>query len=352
MALTLRAVLDELDRLQAADEDRTIDEIGREEIVESVARAALLGARGNSGVILSQLIRGAAEELVQPPGPADRRDADRRRAGARRRPRLRLGARTGRGHDPDGRPRDGAPDRDRPRAHAGEPAPGPGDPAPAPRTTRSRPRSSARSRPARNRSSAAPRCSRRCATRASSTPAATGSTIIFAGVVAALRGEDPPPLEHHAPGPHHATPSTAPAPTASARTSRSPAAASHAERFTERARSARRLGARGRRREHAEDPSPHRRAGAATACSPARARSRAWTSPTCARRWPSATRAWPPTPCPPLGTVARLSRPLGGRSTSPARRRCAAARRGRQRRRAARAVRGARRAARSTAGRR
>ncbi|MEA2355582.1 MAG: fatty acid kinase, partial [Solirubrobacteraceae bacterium] len=49
MVLTLRAVLDELDRL-AADGDRTIDEIGREEIVDTVARAALLGARGNSGV--------------------------------------------------------------------------------------------------------------------------------------------------------------------------------------------------------------------------------------------------------------------------------------------------------------
>src|SRR5437868_13757461 len=68
MALTLRAVLDELDRLLDADGDRTIDDIGREEIVQSVARAALLGARGNSGVILSQLIRGAAEELVSRPG--------------------------------------------------------------------------------------------------------------------------------------------------------------------------------------------------------------------------------------------------------------------------------------------
>ena len=67
MALTLQAVLTELDRLGAV-EDRLIDEIGRDEIVESVARAALLGARGNSGVILSQLIRGAAEELVSRPG--------------------------------------------------------------------------------------------------------------------------------------------------------------------------------------------------------------------------------------------------------------------------------------------
>jgi uncharacterized protein len=68
MALTLRAVLHELDRLAAAAEERTIDEIGRDEIVRSVARAALLGARGNSGVILSQLIRGAAEELASRPG--------------------------------------------------------------------------------------------------------------------------------------------------------------------------------------------------------------------------------------------------------------------------------------------
>ena len=65
MALTLRAVLDELDRLS---EQGALDEIGRDEIVDSVARAALLGARGNCGVILSQLIRGAAEELVSRPG--------------------------------------------------------------------------------------------------------------------------------------------------------------------------------------------------------------------------------------------------------------------------------------------
>ncbi|MGI8429178.1 MAG: DAK2 domain-containing protein [Solirubrobacteraceae bacterium] len=68
MVLTMRAVLQELDRLEAASEDRTIDDIGRDEIVASVARAALLGARGNSGVILSQLIRGAAEELASRPG--------------------------------------------------------------------------------------------------------------------------------------------------------------------------------------------------------------------------------------------------------------------------------------------
>ena len=66
MALTLRAVLDELDRL--SEYEGPLDEIGREQIVHSVARAALLGARGNSGVILSQLIRGAAEELISRPG--------------------------------------------------------------------------------------------------------------------------------------------------------------------------------------------------------------------------------------------------------------------------------------------
>jgi DAK2 domain fusion protein YloV len=66
MVLTLRAVLSELDRLAEAGADA--DDVGRDQIVDSVARAALLGARGNSGVILSQLIRGAAEELVSRPG--------------------------------------------------------------------------------------------------------------------------------------------------------------------------------------------------------------------------------------------------------------------------------------------
>ncbi len=68
MVLTLRAVLQELDRLAGATENQAIEGVGRDEIVASVARAALLGARGNSGVILSQLIRGAAEELASRPG--------------------------------------------------------------------------------------------------------------------------------------------------------------------------------------------------------------------------------------------------------------------------------------------
>jgi len=68
MVLTLRSVLSELDRLSGPSQETTNDEIGRNQIVASVARAALLGARGNSGVILSQLIRGAAEELASRPG--------------------------------------------------------------------------------------------------------------------------------------------------------------------------------------------------------------------------------------------------------------------------------------------
>jgi hypothetical protein len=98
MALTLRAVLDELDRL--SEYEGPLDEIGREQIVRSVARAALLGARGNSGVILSQLIRGAAEELHLAARRAGRPGADRRRHGPRVGSRVRLGAAAGGGHDP------------------------------------------------------------------------------------------------------------------------------------------------------------------------------------------------------------------------------------------------------------
>src|SRR3954463_13003082 len=64
MAMTMRAVLTELDHING----QMIDDIGRDELVAAVARAALLGARGNSGVILSQIVRGAAEELASRPG--------------------------------------------------------------------------------------------------------------------------------------------------------------------------------------------------------------------------------------------------------------------------------------------
>jgi fatty acid kinase len=68
MVLTLRAVLDELDRVATTFTEHAVAQVGRDQIVASVARAALLGARGTSGVILSQLIRGAAEELASRPG--------------------------------------------------------------------------------------------------------------------------------------------------------------------------------------------------------------------------------------------------------------------------------------------
>ena len=54
MTLTARAVVEELD--QSATEDRAA-------LIKEMTRAALMGARGNSGVILSQIIRGAAETL-------------------------------------------------------------------------------------------------------------------------------------------------------------------------------------------------------------------------------------------------------------------------------------------------
>jgi uncharacterized protein len=64
MAMTMRAVMEELDRLDGLE----IDEVGRTRLVQALARAALMGARGNSGVILSQIVRGAAEELASRPG--------------------------------------------------------------------------------------------------------------------------------------------------------------------------------------------------------------------------------------------------------------------------------------------
>jgi len=64
MAMTMRAVMEELDRLNGQE----VDEVGRTQLVQALARAALMGARGNSGVILSQIVRGAAEELASRPG--------------------------------------------------------------------------------------------------------------------------------------------------------------------------------------------------------------------------------------------------------------------------------------------
>lgn len=54
MLLTLRAALEQLESAQSAP-------AGAEEAAKAVARGVLLGARGNSGVILSQFVRGFAE---------------------------------------------------------------------------------------------------------------------------------------------------------------------------------------------------------------------------------------------------------------------------------------------------
>jgi uncharacterized protein len=54
MTLTARAVVEELDRSTSEE---------RAPLIKEVTRAALMGARGNSGVILSQIVRGAAEVL-------------------------------------------------------------------------------------------------------------------------------------------------------------------------------------------------------------------------------------------------------------------------------------------------
>jgi DAK2 domain fusion protein YloV len=54
MTWTARAVVEALERSTASD---------RPALVKEVTRAALMGARGNSGVILSQILRGAAEVL-------------------------------------------------------------------------------------------------------------------------------------------------------------------------------------------------------------------------------------------------------------------------------------------------
>jgi len=61
LALTAQAVLDALESSTA--EERSV-------LARESSRAALMGARGNSGVILSQIVRGAAEALAEP-GPID-----------------------------------------------------------------------------------------------------------------------------------------------------------------------------------------------------------------------------------------------------------------------------------------
>jgi DAK2 domain fusion protein YloV len=56
LTLTVRAVADAVSSAQPAD---------RPALARAVARAALMGARGNSGVILSQIVRGVADVLAE-----------------------------------------------------------------------------------------------------------------------------------------------------------------------------------------------------------------------------------------------------------------------------------------------
>ena len=62
LTLTCRSVVDELARAEDGD---------RATLARRVTRAALLGARGNSGVIFSQIVRGAADSLGAVEGAAD-----------------------------------------------------------------------------------------------------------------------------------------------------------------------------------------------------------------------------------------------------------------------------------------
>jgi DAK2 domain fusion protein YloV len=207
MALTLRAVLEELDRLQG-DDGRTIDEIGREEIVQSVARAALLGARGNSGVILSQLIRGAAEELVSRPGQL----IDAPLIGAA------LVKAADRAYSSVREPAEGTMltvAREMAHKIVADVAHSSEYPALGPQTepdVQDTAIAGALERAVQAGEDSVKRGPELLAVLRDAGVVDAGGyglTIIFAGVVAALRGEDPPELEHHAPArithPHHAS---------------------------------------------------------------------------------------------------------------------------------------------------
>jgi len=63
MVLTLRGLVGAMEALRVSIGPVDLEEVDRDLVVRAVARAALSSAHGNSGVILSQLIRGAAREL-------------------------------------------------------------------------------------------------------------------------------------------------------------------------------------------------------------------------------------------------------------------------------------------------
>jgi len=66
LTMTMRAVADAVDQTSAAS---------RQSLARDVARGALMGARGNSGVIFSQIVRGAADVLGETDEPAIDADA-------------------------------------------------------------------------------------------------------------------------------------------------------------------------------------------------------------------------------------------------------------------------------------
>ena len=111
LALTARATLEALEAGQGDD---------RAALAHETTRATLMGARGNSGVILSQLVRGAAEVLGRP-GPIDGAAVGPRRPRRERR-RLPRRPRAGRGDDAHRDPRDRRGGRGAPRRAARRPA--------------------------------------------------------------------------------------------------------------------------------------------------------------------------------------------------------------------------------------
>jgi DAK2 domain fusion protein YloV len=68
LLLTVRSVLEAIEKSDQAEPGG---------LARATSRAALMGARGNSGVILSQIVRGAAEALAAEDGPIDGRAAAR-----------------------------------------------------------------------------------------------------------------------------------------------------------------------------------------------------------------------------------------------------------------------------------
>src|SRR5919206_3097014 len=74
LTMTVRAVADAVDTTSAAS---------RHSLARDVSRGALMGARGNSGVIFSQIVRGAADVLGETDGaPIDANAAARALRGA------------------------------------------------------------------------------------------------------------------------------------------------------------------------------------------------------------------------------------------------------------------------------